>query len=164
LFKLELNVAFWTLISFGIVYYIISRKIYPPISRLMQERAARISGDLAAAEARRKEAEDMRSQIEERLQNVRLEERRILSEAQEKARVAAEKKSAEYQAEFNRLRRAREEDLQKLEVDFYKNFEEKIGRLLIDACEKVLSCDLTEELRQKILQERIQELQKVKEF
>ena len=130
----------------------------------MKERAEKIANDLALAEAKNKSAEDLRQQIEERLKNIKLEEQRIISEAQEKARQVAEVKTQEYQAEYTRLRKAKEADLKKIETDFYRSFEEKIGDVLLEACEKVINCDLTPELQQKILTERVQELKKLKGF
>jgi F-type H+-transporting ATPase subunit b len=165
-FDLSFNpaVAFWTLVSFALVYYVISRKIYPVLNKLMSARAAKIAQGLTEAEAGRRTAEELAKQAEERLQNIRLEERRILSEAQEKARRSAAEQSAEYLAEFQRLRANKEEDLRKIEADFYKNFEAQLGGILGAACEKIIRCDLPPELQQKILNERLAELKKIKEF
>lgn len=164
MFEFQFNVVFWTLVSFSVVYYVIGRKIYPLVSKLMKERAEKIATDLALAEAKNKSAEDLHRQVEERLKNINLEEHRIVSEAQEKARQAAELKTREYQTEFVKLRKTKEEDLQKIEQEFYKNFETKVGKILTVACEKIIKCDLTPELQQKILTERIQELKKIKDF
>ena len=165
-FDLSFNPAliFWTIVSFGIVYYVVSSKIYPILNKILSDRAAKITTDLAEAERKHQEADVLHEKVSVRLRDVRLEERRILSEAQEKARHIAEEKQQEYQAEFNRLRKAKEEDLRKIEVDFYKNFESKVGKLLVTACEKIMRCDLPAELQQRILEERIQELKKLKGF
>jgi F-type H+-transporting ATPase subunit b len=165
-FDLSFNpaVVFWTLISFGVVYYVISGKVYPVLNKLMSERADKIARDLNEAETKRRTADELAKQAEARLQNIRLEERRILSEAQEKARRSAAEQTAEYLAEFQRLRLSKEDDLRKIEADFYKNFEAQIGGILSAACEKIIRCDLPPELQQKILNERLAELKKIKEF
>ena len=166
IFDLSFNpaVAVWTLISFGLVYYVISRKVYPLLNKILAERAAKIAADLAEAETKHQEADELYKQISERLHNIRLEERKIVSDAQEKARRAAEDRRQEYETEFDQLRTAKEEDLQKAERDFYNNLEAKAGKMLVSACEKILHCDLPEELQQRVLEKRIQELKKIKAF
>jgi len=164
LFTFEFNIVFWTLVSFGAVYYVIGRKIYPAVAALLQARADKIAADLTLAAAKNKSAEELRGQIDARLQNLRLEEQQILSAAQEKARQTAELKTQEYQTEFAKMCKTKEKELQKVELDFYRNFEEKIGKILIGACEKVLRCDLTPEFQQEIITARLEELKKMKEF
>jgi F-type H+-transporting ATPase subunit b len=164
LFKLEINVIFWTVISFGIVCWVISWKIYPVIAKMMQERADKIAGDLANAEKKNQEAEAIRSDLAERQKNIEREEHRIFSAAREKAQEQTAAQLKAMQEEFRGLRQTKEEDLQRVEEDFYRNFEERIGKMLYAACEKIMRLNLTPELQQQILQERLAELKKIKEF
>lgn len=157
-------VIFWTLVSFGIVYYVVSAKVYPVLRAMLNARADKIAKDLESAQAKFQEAETQNGHIEERLQNMYTEEMRIVSEAQEKAKQQAEVKAREYQAEFELMRQAKEKDLQKIELNLYKDFEEKAGKVLVDACEKVLRCDLPKDLQSRIIDERIKELKSLKEF
>lgn len=164
MFKLEINIIFWTLISFGLVCWVISAKIYPVLAKMMQERADKITGELANAEKQNREAETLRQELAEQQKNIELAEHRILSEAREKAKAQAAKQLEALQEEFRALRKAKEADLRRVEDDFYRNFEERIGKMLYTACEKVLRVSLTPEMQQRILQERIEELKKLKEF
>ena len=45
--------VFWLAIVFALIYFGIGKAMVPKIERTMEDRAARISGDLAAAEAAR---------------------------------------------------------------------------------------------------------------
>ncbi|MDR1323790.1 MAG: ATP synthase F0 subunit B [Candidatus Margulisbacteria bacterium] len=164
MFKLEINIIFWTLISFGLVCWIINAKIYPVLAKMMRERAERITGELADAEKQRRAAETLRAELAEQQKNIELAEHRILSEAREKARAQAAGQFEALQAEFRALRKTKEADLRRLEDDFYRNFEERVGKMLYTACEKVLRVSLTPEMQQRILQERLEELKKLKEF
>jgi F-type H+-transporting ATPase subunit b len=164
LFKLEINIIFWTLISFGLVCWVISAKIYPVLAKIMQERADKIAGELAGAARQNREADALRQDLEERQRALELAERRILSEAREKAKTQADAQLKTLQAEFRALRKTKEEDLRRVEDDFYRNFEERVGQMLYAACEKILRVGLTPEMQQRILQERLEELKKLKEF
>jgi F-type H+-transporting ATPase subunit b len=164
LFKLEINIIFWTLVSFGVVCWVISAKIYPALAKIMQERADKIAGDLAGAERQNREAEALRRDLEERQRALELAEHRVLSEAREKARAQADAQLKALQEEFRAQRKAKEEDLRRAEDDFYRNFEERVGKMLCAACEKILRVELTPEMQQRILRERLEELKKLKEF
>ena len=164
MFKLEINIIFWTLISFGLVCWVISAKIYPALARMMQERADKIAGELAGAERQNREAAALRQDLAEQQKNIELAEHRILSEARAKAKAQADAQLKALQDEFRALRKAREEDLRRVEDDFYRNFEERVGQMLCAACEKILRVGLTPEMQQRILQERLEELKKLKEF
>lgn len=48
---------FWMLIVFGLVYFIVGRGIVPQVQGTVDDRNARISGDLEAAEAARADAD-----------------------------------------------------------------------------------------------------------
>jgi F-type H+-transporting ATPase subunit b len=164
LFKLEINIIFWTLVSFGLVCWVISVKIYPVLAKMMQERADKVAGELAGAEKQNREAEALRRDLEERQRTLDLTERRILSAAREKAKAQADAQLEALQEEFRALRKTKEEDLRRTEDDFYRNFEERVGQMLCAACEKILRVDLTPEMQQRILRERLEELKKLKEF
>ncbi|GBR76165.1 F0F1 ATP synthase subunit B [Candidatus Termititenax persephonae] len=164
MFRLEINIIFWTLVSFGIVCWVISAKIYPVLAKILKNREEKIIADLANAAEKSRAAETLHNDLAERQKNIELEAHRIISEAQEKGKRQAAEQWQVWQEEFRELRRVKEEDLRRAEEDFYRHFEERVGKMLYAACAKVLRLNLTPELQQQILQERLAELKKIKEF
>ncbi|MFS0771835.1 ATPase [Sphingomonas sp. 1P08PE] len=48
---------FWLLVTFGLLYFVVGRGMVPKIVATVDAREARVAGDLAAAEAARREAD-----------------------------------------------------------------------------------------------------------
>ena len=66
---------FWLAITFALLYLVISRRALPSLSRALEQRESRITGDLAKAEDFQRQAETLEEQNQ-----------RILSQARERAR------------------------------------------------------------------------------
>ena len=58
---------FWLVVVFALIYFGIGRAMLPKIERTVEDRDARISGDLAAAEAARAEADAAEATYTEKL-------------------------------------------------------------------------------------------------
>ena len=164
MFKLEINIIFWTLVSFGVVYWVVCYKIYPPLAKIMQERADKIAADLGNAAKQAREAEKLRLELTVQQKQAEREAQRLLAAAREKAGTQMTERLQVLQAEFAELRRTKEAELQRTEAEFYRHLDEHAGQILYKACEKVVRCKLTPEMQQQILTERLTELKKLKEL
>lgn len=93
-----LSQIFWLIVTFSILYYLLSRKALPRISEILEARQDRIAADLDEAQRLRREAEAALAAYEESIAKAQGEAHRILTEAQ--SRLQAE--AAERQAELDR--------------------------------------------------------------
>jgi F-type H+-transporting ATPase subunit b len=62
---------FWLLIAFALIYFGIGKAMVPKIEKTVEDRDARISGDLAAAEAARKAADATEEAYRTRMEEAR---------------------------------------------------------------------------------------------
>lgn len=83
---------FWLAIVFALIYFGIGKAMVPKIERTIDDRNARISGDLAAAEAARAGAEQSEREYQAGLESARSEALRAVGEARAQATVTAETK------------------------------------------------------------------------
>ena len=81
---------FWLAIVFALIYFGIGKAMVPRIERTVEDRTARIEGDLAAAEAARAAATSSDAAYETGLDSARSKAMRTLAEAQARATVGAE--------------------------------------------------------------------------
>lgn len=115
---------FWSLVFFGLVFFIIGRGMVPRVMDTVAKRDTQIAGDLAAAKAARDKAD-----MEEEAWRVRENENRaaaqaLVAEAKAEASAATEKKQAAAQKRIDkkladaeaRIDTARSEALGELEV------------------------------------------------
>lgn len=83
---------FWLAIVFALIYFGIGKAMVPKIERTMEDRSARIAGDLAAAEAARDAARSADAAYQAGLEAARAEALRVTAGAKVQATSAAEAK------------------------------------------------------------------------
>lgn len=83
---------FWLLIVFGLVYLTIGRGMLPKIEKTIGERDSRIAGDLAAAEAARRSADELEEAERARLEANRAEALKVTQAAKDASAREAEAK------------------------------------------------------------------------
>ncbi|WP_333571000.1 F0F1 ATP synthase subunit B family protein [Sphingomonas sp.] len=84
--------VFWLAIVFALIYFGIGKAMVPKIERTMEDRSARIAGDLAAAEAARDAARAADEAYQAGLEAARAEALRVTAGAKAQAATAAEAK------------------------------------------------------------------------
>ena len=138
----KLGLILWTLIAFGIVFFILAKYAWKPILKSLDQREKNISDSILSAENVKKEMAALKSENEALLAKAR-EERsqmmreakeirdKIINDAREEARQAGSKMIADAQAVINQQKMAAIVDL--------KN---QVGNLVIEVSEKVLRREL----------------------
>jgi F-type H+-transporting ATPase subunit b len=150
----KLGLIFWTLIAFGIVFYILAKFAWKPILKSLNDREKNISDAILSTEIVKKEMAELKNENEILLTKAR-EERaimmreaketrdKIISEAKERARAETNKIIADAQGAINQQKMAAITDL--------KN---QVGNLVIEVSEKVLRRELNnKEEQEKYIQQ-----------
>ena len=161
MFSFEPGMAIWTLVSFLLVVFLLSKFILPPLMRTIEERKQRIAGDLETADREARTAEQMTADLAKRLAAIELERERLLSEAREQARARYTDLERETLDEINTIRRLKEAQFAAEREQFLNQTGDLINRLIIAGCERVLKTGLTPEQQQAVLEYRISELEKM---
>jgi F-type H+-transporting ATPase subunit b len=156
----KLGLIIWTLIAFGIVYFILAKFAWKPIMKSLDEREKNISDSILSADNVRKEMAALKSENEALLAKAR-EERsqmmreakdtrdKILQEAKEQARKETTKIVADAQVVINQQKMAAITDL--------KN---QVGNLVLEVSEKVLRRELNnKEDQEKYIQQLTQNVE-----
>jgi F-type H+-transporting ATPase subunit b len=156
----KIGLIIWTLIAFGIVFYILAKYAWKPILKSLDEREKNISNSILSAENMKKEMENMQSENEALLAKAR-EERsllmreakeirdKIIQEAKEQARKETNKIVADAQSVINQQKMAAITDL--------KN---QVGNLVLEVSEKVLRRELNnKDAQEKYIQQLAQDVE-----
>jgi F-type H+-transporting ATPase subunit b len=83
---------FWLVVTFGLVYLVIGRGMFPKIEATVSARDKQIAGDLAAAEAARAAAEEIEEANRARAEANRAEALKVTQAAKDAAAREAEQK------------------------------------------------------------------------
>ncbi len=143
------GLIFWTLLAFGIVFYILKKYAWKPILTSLDSREKSISDSLATAERVKAEMAQMKSENEALLVQAR-EERaqmmkdardtkdKIINEAKEQAKIDAGKIMADAQIAIEQQKMAALTDV--------KN---QVGKLVVEVSEKILRRQLENKAEQE---------------
>jgi F-type H+-transporting ATPase subunit b len=113
---------FWTIVTFGILYLVMSKIVIPRIGEAMEERQDKIDDDISRAEKLKSEAEQVLEEYEAALAKARAEARETLRKASEawegeaakRERAFAEKLAGQTREAERRIGAAKQEALDNL--------------------------------------------------
>ena len=92
---------FWLVITFGLLYLLMSKLLVPRIARILDERANRIADDLATAERLRGETDAAIAAYEQELAEARQRAHAIALEARDRSKAETEAERKRLEADLN---------------------------------------------------------------
>lgn len=127
----------WLAISFGVLYWLLSRRLLPRVSEVLEERQQRISADLDRAQALRDESQAAMATYERTMAEAREGAQRVLADAQaENARVAAEQQAA-FLAQSAQRVKAAEERIAAAKAEAMARVRDVAAEIAVEAVAKV---------------------------
>ena len=125
---------FWLLITFGILYLVLSKLILPKISKNLESRKSQISENIEAAEKHRKNSDSKLKEYDDIILKSKLEANNIFKEAREKVIKDINSKKENLEKQIDEEIKKTE---QELEV-FKKSSPEKINKIAIETSTELL--------------------------
>ena len=161
MFTFEPGMIIWTLVTFFLVLIVLAKYVIPPLTRMIYDRRNRIAHDIESASNDARKAEEMTASLNQRLTALELDRERILSEARENAHARYEVLEREMLEKIAEMRKQREAEMARETEHFLASVEDRINRLIIMGCERVLRTSLTPEQQAEILENRIREFERL---
>ena len=125
---------FWLLITFGILYLVLSKLILPKISKNLESRKSQISENIEAAEKHRKNSDSKLKEYDDIILKSKLKANNIFKEAREKVIKDINSKKENLDKQIDEEIKKTE---QELEV-FKKSSPEKINKIAIETSTELL--------------------------
>ncbi len=148
----------WTLIAFGITFFVLKRFAFGPIQRTIDERRDRIRQAVEEADHARAEARDLLEQHRELIGQAKGEAAEILADARKVADAQIERVKAE--SETERQRRL-EETRRQIEAETKRSLDQirmEVADLTLEATARVTGKVLDAEDQRRLIDEAIAEL------
>ena len=158
LIEVRLGLMIWTLLCFGITFFVLKRFAFGPIQRTIDERRARIRESLEEAEHARAEARKLLQEHRELRAHARGEAEEILAETRRIADSMRERSREEVEAD--RQRRL-EETRRQIEAETARALEQiraEVADLALVAAEKVTRKSLDREDHRRLIEEAVRGL------
>ena len=125
---------FWLIISFGILYIILSNLILPKISSNLEQRKSQISDNIEAADKQRENSEMKLKEYDEIISKSKTEAKNIFNQTREKAQKDINSKKEILDKQLDLEIKKAEEEINKLK----KGAPEKITKIAIETSSELI--------------------------
>ena len=150
----------WTIITFLLVLFLLSKFAWKPLLKVLQERENEIKSSLKDAEVAKTELEKVNLESEKILNNARAEARKIQAESKSVSEKQRDEIIHKAKEEAKRIVVNAESQI-KMEKDLaIKQIQEKVIDLTFSISEKVIKKNLTTDDNQKIIKDSLKSLEK----
>jgi len=148
----------WTIIAFAITFFVLRRYAFGPIQKLIDERRDRIRQSVEEADRVRDEARSLLEEHKALIGQARADGENILAEARRIADSQREQMRAETEEERQRRLAETERQLDHAKVQIFNELREEVGRLSVEAAEKITRKTLTDADQQRLIDEALSEI------
>jgi len=145
------------IISFGILFFILSKLLYKPLVSLMDQRAEKIREGLEASNIAREEAARSEEAIQEQLSEARVEGQKLVAEARETADRFREEEMARVRDDIELERVRAEANIQRERDAAIEDLRKEFAGLAISAAEKVVRTSLDKDGHKELIESVLEE-------
>ena len=151
----DFGTFFWMLVSFIIVLAILAKFGFPAVVNMVNERKQYIDDSLKSAREANEKLSHIKEESESILVEARKEQARILKEAMETRTQIVNEAKDKAKAEGGRLLEEARKQIQKEKEDAIREIRKQVAELSVEVAEKVLRKQLSSEVEQNGMIERM---------
>jgi len=144
----------WTLLAFGIVFFILAKYAWPSIIQGLKEREQGIADAISSAEKIKAEMATLKSENEALLNKAREERAAMIKEAKETADKMVADAKEKAKSEYDRIVADAQVAINQQKMAALTEVKNQVGSLVIEVSEKILRKELADKSQQeKYIQE-----------
>lgn len=141
-----------------IIFFLLMRKfLFKPIMNVLNKRKEMIDNQFNNAEKANSQANELKTQYEEKIENINAESQQIISKAKESARAEYDKIMDRAEADAENLKAAAKRQADAAVENEMRAARENIAGIAIDAAVKVLGANVSAETDSDIFDEFLNE-------
>lgn len=148
----------WGIVAFVLLFAVVSRFALPAMNRMLEERRARIQGQLEEAEQIRHDAEELRRQYQEQLRDARTKANEIVDKARSDAEKVREQKVKDADEEAQAIRQRARDDAEAERARLVQQLRTQVAALSVDLAGRIVHRELDEEQHRTLVDEYIDQL------
>lgn len=151
----DFGTFFWMLVSFIIVFVILTKFGFPALVNMVNERKQYIDDSLKSAREANEKLSHIKEESESILVEARKEQARILKEAMDTRTQIVNEACDKAKAEGGRLLEEARKQIQKEKDDAIRDIRKQVAELSVEVAQKVLRKQLSSEVEQNGMIERM---------
>jgi F-type H+-transporting ATPase subunit b len=149
---------FWSIVSFGILLFLLWRYAYPTILGALEEREKKIQGDISGAEKLRNEAQRLREELELQLKKAHEKASAIVQMAEDESRKKQDKALQETQSKCRQMLEEAENEIRRTRDKLLGEIRGYTAALTIASTEKILRKTISDADKKRLADESIEEV------
>jgi F-type H+-transporting ATPase subunit b len=154
----NVGLMIWTLVVFGISFYVLGKFVFPRIAEALDRRQKAIEDSIDAAERTRKEADQILAEYRERLAEARGQADEIVTRARKTGEAAESEIVAEARTKREEMMEQTRRDIEAETRRAIQEIRAEVADLTVLATEKVTRKSLTDEDHKRLVEEALAEL------
>ena len=157
--QLPLGNMLFIIISFLVLMVILKKVAYGPLTKVLDERAAKISSDIDSAEKARQEAEKLAAQRQSELADTRQQATKVVADAKASAQQQSEALLAAASERATLINQQAQTDAEKLKEDAISNAKDDVAALSVAIASKLMQKELSLDDQQALIDAYISDLE-----
>lgn len=149
---------FIMLLNIGILYFILKKFLFVPVTNFLEKRRKGIEDSLDEADRKVKEAEEYKSTYLKKLNNAEIESKEIVDKAISNANIKADSIVKEAKLEVTQLKNKAEKDIELERKKAFNEVKDEISTIAILAASKVLESEVDEKKNSDLVDKFIEEV------
>ena len=154
----DLPELIWGLVAFLALLFFMYKWVFPQANTMLDERRAKIQGQLEQAEATHQEAEQLRTQYAQQLSEARADADRIREEAREEAERIRTERVAAAEEEAESILAAARQEAQAERGRVVADLRSQVAAISVDLAGKIVQRELDVERHRDLVDRYINEL------
>jgi F-type H+-transporting ATPase subunit b len=148
----------WGAVGFLLLTLILRKFVFPPMTKMLDERGAKIQGQMEKAEAELEKAEGTRRQYEEQLADARSQGNTLIEEARQQAERVRADVLARAEEEAQQIRERARADVEAERGRIVQDLRGQVATLSVDLAGKIVQRELNPEQHRQLVDQYINEL------
>jgi F-type H+-transporting ATPase subunit b len=152
------SLIFWSVLSFGLLFFILKKFAFPPILEALEMREKKIRTDMEDSEKLKGDAQQIKRELEETLKAAHGKAETIVQLAHDEAKKAREKSLQETEAKVQQMHKDAEQEVLSSRNKLLQEIRSYTAALTIASTEKFLKKVLGEEDKKRLVEESIEQV------
>ncbi len=158
-----INQAAWSIIAFLLLFFLLSRFVFPSIVKILEERERKIDESLRRAEETRAEAERLMAEYKKQLEEAKREAQAIVEQGRKLGESAKEEMIKKAQEEAQKIIEKAQAEIIREKEKAFKELQQKTGDLALIIASRLLAKNLTLEDNRKLIEETLRKVKNLNE-
>ena len=149
--------SLFRIVQFGLLFYLLQRFLWGPVTKALDARAQRIREGLDNAEAAKRERTQMKAEVERLLGDARREAAAIAERTTQAAEAAAAEIRAQAKVEGDRLRERAKTDAEQLHQQALSQLRAEVASMAVLAASRILGREVDAKTHQALIERSLDE-------